>query len=209
MIRGIEMPEPVICGISYADFIIRVEEFHGYRSPGILLGGFMLDAALQDVGTTPYLNVVTETVVCLPDAVQLLTPCTVGNGFLQILDWGKFALTAYDRKTLSGMRVWLNYDCLARYGLIRDWFERSDRNKGKPPFEELAQEILQAGQELIFYRPVRLHRALKDTQPVPTGRCPKCGEFYPLRHGSACPSCQGNAYYDYQAESSRPAGHAE
>lgn len=193
------MPEPVICGIGYTDFIIRVEEFHGYRSPGILLGGFMLDAALHDVGTTPYLNVVTETVVCLPDAVQLLTPCTFGNGFLQIFDWGKFALTAYNRMTLSGVRVWLNHDQLPRYKLIRDWFERSDHTKKKPPFEALAQEILKAGKELVIHRPVRLHRALKDTQPVPTGNCPECGESYPLHHGPTCPSCQGNAYYNYEA----------
>jgi len=83
----------LICGIPYDEFSIQMEEFHGYRSPGILLGGLMLDAGLREVGPTPYLNVVSETVVCLPDAVQLLTPCTFGNGFLQVLDWGKFAVT--------------------------------------------------------------------------------------------------------------------
>ena len=87
------MGEPELCGVSLADFLIRMEEFHGYRSPGLLLGGVMVDVALRELGTTPYLNVVTETVVCLPDAVQLLTPCTIGNGFLQVLDWGKFAIT--------------------------------------------------------------------------------------------------------------------
>ena len=61
-----------LCGVKLHDFIISMEEFHGYRSPGILLGGFMLDAGLQELGPTPYLNIVSETVVCLPDAVQLL-----------------------------------------------------------------------------------------------------------------------------------------
>lgn len=97
------MSETTICGISYNDFLIRVEEFHGYRSPGILLGGIMVENALRELGSTT--NAVTETVVCLPDAVQLLTPFFIGNGFLQILDWGKFALTAYDRTTLKGVRV--------------------------------------------------------------------------------------------------------
>ena len=192
------MTERYICGIKYEDFLIRVEEFHGYRSPGILLGGIMLDRSLREMEPAPYLNMVSETMVCLPDAVQLLTPCTIGNGFLQILDWGKFALTGYDRVTLSGVRVWLNHYRLSDYPLIRAWFERTGQPKEKPPFEELAAEILDASEDLILYRPVKLHHALKDSKPVPTGLCPRCGESYPLRFGSVCPSCSGEAYYDFQ-----------
>ena len=191
------MPDTVICGVSYEDFVIRMEEFHGYRSPGILLGALMVEAALKEVGTTPYLNVVSETIVCLPDAIQLLTPCTIGNGFLQVLDWGKFALTAYDRKTLDGVRVWLNYDALANYPLIHSWFERSSETKEKPPFEELAAGILKAGSNLIAHQPVRLYQALKSSQHVPTGRCPHCKESYPLHLGPTCPSCAGQAYCAY------------
>jgi hypothetical protein len=32
------MTDPEICGITYKDFVIRVEEFHGYRSPGNIKG---------------------------------------------------------------------------------------------------------------------------------------------------------------------------
>lgn len=191
------MPDTVICGVSYEDFVIRMEEFHGYRSPGILLGALMVEAALIEVGTTPYLNVVSETIVCLPDAIQLLTPCTIGNGFLQVLDWGKFALTAYDRKTLDGVRVWLNYDALANYPLIHSWFERSSETREKPPFEDLAAAILKAGSNLIPHQPVRLYQALKSSQHVPTGRCPHCKESYPLHLGTTCPSCAGQAYCAY------------
>lgn len=188
------MSDRLICAVAYEDFVIRMEEFHGYRSPGILLGALMVEAALREGATTPYLNMVTETIVCLPDAVQLLTPCTIGNGFLQILDWGKFALTAYDRKTLAGVRVWLNHDALTGYPLIHSWFERSLKTREKPAFEELAPEILKAGADLVAHRPVRLHQALKSAQHVPTGRCPQCRESYPLHLGAACPSCAGQAY---------------
>ena len=188
------MSDRLICAVAYEDFVIRMEEFHGYRSPGILLGALMVEAALKEGATTPYLNMVTETIVCLPDAVQLLTPCTIGNGFLQILDWGKFALTAYDRKTLAGVRVWLDHDALTGYPLIHSWFERSLKAREKPAFEELAPEILKAGADLIAHRPVRLHQALKSAQHVPTGRCPNCRESYPLHFGAACPSCAGQAY---------------
>ena len=184
-----------ICGIDLDDYLIRMEEFHGYRSPGMLLGGFMIDCALETHGPTPYLNVVVETVVCLPDAVQLLTPCTFGNGFMQVLDWGKFALTAYDRKSLAGVRVWLDQDKLSGYPFIRSWFERTGQPREKPPFEDLAQEMLTARSVLIHQQAVRLQRSLKDTEHVPTGLCTGCGESYPLRFGKACPACLGQAYY--------------
>jgi len=192
------MSETLICGLNYEDFVVRMEEFHGYRSPGILVGALMIEDALKEMGLTPYLNVVTETIVCLPDAVQLLTPCTIGNGFLQVLDWGKFALTAYDRKTLAGIRVWLNYDALANFPLIQSWFERSSKSKEKPAFEKLAKDILKAGSILVAHRPVRLLQALKNSERVPTGRCPNCGESYPLQFGPTCPACGGKAYYKYR-----------
>ncbi|MBW1746986.1 MAG: formylmethanofuran dehydrogenase subunit E family protein, partial [Deltaproteobacteria bacterium] len=75
-----------LCGTAYEDFLIEMEAFHGHRSPGVLLGGLMLDAVLEDMESTPYLNIVCETVICLPDAIQILTSCTFGNGFLQVLD---------------------------------------------------------------------------------------------------------------------------
>lgn len=192
------MSEHKLCGIKLSDYLIRVEEFHGYRSPGLLLGGMMLNIGIQQLEPTPYLNVVTETVVCLPDAVQLLTPCTVGNGFLQILDWGKFAFTGYDRLTLAGIRVWLNTERLTGYPKVHSWFERSAARSEKPPFEDLIPEILAAGANIIDHRPVRLHRALKDFQHVLTGCCPTCGESYRLDLGAACPACQNEAYYVYQ-----------
>ncbi len=190
------MSETLICGVSYEDFVVRMEEFHGYRSPGILVGAWMLEEALEELGTTPYLNVVTETIVCLPDAVQLLTPCTIGNGFLQVLDWGKFALTAYDRMTLAGIRVWLNYKALVDFPLIHRWFERSSPAGEKPVFEKLAEEILKAGSNLIAHQPVRLYQSFKSSAHIATGPCPDCGESYPLHLGAVCPACGGKAYYD-------------
>ncbi len=126
--------------------------------------------------------------------IVLVSP--IGNGFLQVLDWGKFALTVYDRLTLSGVRAWLNPDGLANYPMVRRWFERSKGGSTqKPAFEELASEILSGGSAFIGYRSVRLHRALKGSDRVATGRCPRCGESYPLHLGPSCPACQGKAYY--------------
>lgn len=189
-----------LCGMTYEDFLIEMEGFHGHRSPGVLLGGLILDRVLERLEPTHYLNVVCETVICLPDAVQMLTPCTFGNGFLQVLDWGKFALTAYDRQTLAGVRGWLDPEWLHDYPLIHNWFERTGRSREKPPFDRLAKEMLTAAERLIARRPVRLLRALKDPNPVPTGPCPECSESYPLYLGPTCPSCTGNGYYDFDVD---------
>jgi formylmethanofuran dehydrogenase subunit E len=183
-----------ICGIDLDDYIIRMEEFHGYKSPGMLIGGFMVEAALDRSGSSPYLNIVTESAVCLPDAVQLLTPCTIGNGFLQIKDWGIFALTAYDRKNLTGLRVSLDLDCIGNYPLIHQWFDRSARIGEKPPFDAFMMEAIAACREVIMCQSVRMKRALKEVQRVPTGRCAGCGESFALRLGDQCPACSGSAY---------------
>jgi len=183
-----------ICGIELQDLIVRIEEFHGYPSPGILLGSCMLDAALGTLPPTAYLNVVSETVVCLPDAVQLLTPCTIGNGFLQILDWGKFALTVYDRKSLQGVRAGLDHPALSAFPLVHQWFDRSARTGSKPEFEALSDEILAAAGEVIVCREVAVLQALKETQSIQTGVCPDCGESYARRLGDRCPACAGRPY---------------
>lgn len=192
------MKEVRLCGTAYEDFLIEMEVFHGHRSPGVLLGGLMLDTVLEKMESTPYLNIVCETVICLPDAIQILTSCTFGNGFLQVLDWGKFALTAYDRKTLAGVRGRLEPDRLLEYPLIHNWFERTGRPREKPPFDLLAEEMLGAAPQHFTCRPVLLHRALKDPNPVPTAPCPKCGESYPLHLGPACPSCSGKGYCNFE-----------
>ena len=195
------MKPKTICGVDVASYVIRMEEFHGYRSPGMLIGGVMIENGTTRLGSTPYLNVACETVICLPDAVQLLTPCTFGNGFLQVLDWGKFALTVYDRERLDGVRVWLNPDGLDGYPLICDWFQRTGTSREKPPFEDLAAEMLAVGSDLISSCRVRLPQPLKDKNPVPTGLCPECRESYPLRQGASCLACQGHAYYSAQERS--------
>ncbi len=49
-----------VCGVKYDEFLICMEEFHGHRSPGVLLGGLMLDMLLIELESTPYLNIVCE-----------------------------------------------------------------------------------------------------------------------------------------------------
>ena len=42
-----------ICGIDIESLVLKIEEFHGYRSPGILIGSRMIEKALNELGDTP------------------------------------------------------------------------------------------------------------------------------------------------------------
>ncbi len=185
-----------ICGMDVQDYLVKAEEFHGHLSPGVAMGGFLVDAAWRVLGPTPYLNAVVETVVCLPDAVQILTPCTLGNNFLQLLDWGKFALTLYDRETLKGARAWVNRQAVAAVPEVAGWFLRGAGGIVLPK-DEVVKEIARRGPDLLLARPVEMPAALKPSEKVATGPCPACGESYPLRQGAACLACQGQAYYRF------------
>ncbi|PKL58063.1 MAG: formylmethanofuran dehydrogenase, partial [Methanomicrobiales archaeon HGW-Methanomicrobiales-5] len=54
--------------------ILRLAEFHTYPAPGVLIGAFMVDYAMELLGVTKgqKLYGVCETPKCLPDALQVL-----------------------------------------------------------------------------------------------------------------------------------------
>ena len=183
-----------LAGITMDEYMLRMEEFHGHASPGVLMGGYMVDAAWSILGDTPYLNAAVETVVCLPDAVQMLTPCTLGNGVLQLLDWGKFALTLYDRQTLKGVRASLDVARIEDYPLVANWYLRRPENHDVEK-AQVVETILAGAHDLVQTQPVRMLASLKNEEKVPTQMCPQCGEHHPQRQGGLCPSCNGGAYY--------------
>lgn len=184
-----------IAGLDTDEFISQAEQFHGHLSPGVVTGGFMVDAALKAFPPTEHLNAVVESVVCLPDAVQLLTPCTLGNSFMQVLDWGKFAVTLYDRESLEGVRVWLDLEKVKQNPIIAGWYVRKP-DAPKLDREVVIRELFGCGCELLGQARVRMKGSLKNTEKVPTAICPQCGESYPIRFGNACAACGGQAYYD-------------
>ena len=98
-----------ICGRSLEAFLSTIETFHGWRAPGLVLGGFMVDWGQELIRNHLGLNIEADAIVetrhCLPDAIQLFTPCTFGNGWMKVLDWDKFALSLYDKHRLDGFRV--------------------------------------------------------------------------------------------------------
>jgi formylmethanofuran dehydrogenase subunit E len=175
-------------------FLEEVEKFHGWKAPGIIIGGFMVDWGLELLGDGVEFDAIVETSHCLPDAVQIFTPCTIGNGWMKILDWDKFAISFYDRSTLAGVRIWLDVEKLKAFPSIYRWYMRL-APKQELPLEILVDAILAAGRSLLSATPMSITRFSERKKKGPTAVCRDCGEAYPVSQGPQCFACQGRKYY--------------
>ena len=176
-------------------FVAVVKDFHGHVAPGVIIGGYMVEMARRTLPEGILYDAVSETVQCLPDAIQLLTPCTVGNGWLKVYHFGIYALSLYDKYTGEGTRVRLNVEALDAYPHVRAWFLKEKPKREQEP-ELLREEIRTAGMDLLQAAPVRIHPdfLVKKGKGV-VRRCPRCGEWYPAVLGDLCRRCQGDGPY--------------
>jgi formylmethanofuran dehydrogenase subunit E len=155
----------------------------------------MVDAAVKEMTRYEFFDALCESDSCLPDAIQILTPCTVGNGWLKIVNTGRFAITLYDKKSGDGIRVSVDAAKLDRYPEIKNWFMRLLPKKEQDN-DALIREILAAGQEIISIKPVTVSPALCGKPPAPPiALCQSCGEAYPKNGSALCPACQGMDIY--------------
>jgi formylmethanofuran dehydrogenase subunit E len=178
---------------SYEEYVHLVQSFHGSLAPGLVIGGFIVDLALQRLPEGEFFDALCETPVCLPDAVQLLTPCTIGNGWLKVLDFGRFAVTLYEKKGGLGVRVYLDMEKLTAWPEVNSWFLKW-KPKQEQNFDLLMAQIKEAGHHLLGIQRVRVEpERLRREKLGPVGKCPMCGESYPLVHGSRCKACQGES----------------
>jgi len=185
-----------ICGHSFEEFMDMVTRFHGYHAPGVLIGGFMVDLAMSLRPSDNFYEVLCETSVCLPDAVQLLTPCTFGNGWMKMADVGRFALALFDKKTGAGVRVHVDANKLGSYPEIRNWFFKLKPKKDQDT-DLLIGEIRSAGRLVLGSAPARMAAAfIGPGKCGETAPCPFCGEAYPVRDGDRCQVCQGRILYE-------------
>ena len=107
---------------SFQEYCDLVQAFHGYPAPGVLIGGYMVTAAQQRLPAGVLYDAICETRSCLPDAIQLLTPCSVGNGWLRVLHFGRYALSLYDKHTGEGWRVFVDPAKLEEWAEIKTGF---------------------------------------------------------------------------------------
>lgn len=180
---------------SFEAYCEKVRAFHSYPAPGVLIGGFLVSAAQQQLPTYGLYDVICETRKCLPDAIQLLTPCTIGNGWLKILDIGRFAAVFYDKETGAGVRVFTDAAKLEAWPEIGNWFF-SRVPKDAQDKTALLEQINTAGTRLFSSRFVTV-------QPPFLGKhahsriviCPQCHEAYPASEQPTCKGCQQGLPY--------------
>jgi formylmethanofuran dehydrogenase subunit E len=184
-----------ICTYSYEEYLQLVKSFHGNLAPGLIIGGFIVDLALKHLPEGEFFDALCETPVCLPDAVQILTPCTIGNGWLTVLDFGRFAVTMYEKKSGWGVRVFLDANKLENWPEVRDWYLKR-KKKHEQDFDLLLAQIKEAGHGLLGIQRIRLEpEKIRRKKMGPVGLCPVCGEAYPIRDGDLCRNCRGETPY--------------
>ena len=184
-----------ICTYSYEEYLHLVKSFHGNLAPGLIIGGFVVDLAMKHLPEGEFFDAVCETPVCLPDAVQILTPCTIGNGWLSIINFGRFAVTLYEKYTGKGVRVFLDTKKLEAWPEVRDWYLKKKKKSEQNP-ELLMSQIKEAGHGLLSVQHVHVDAEKVRRKKMGTvGICPSCGEAYPSRDGERCRNCQGETPY--------------
>ena len=180
---------------TFEEFKAKAAAFHGYPAPGLLIGGYMVELARRQLPEGTLFDAVVETAKCLPDAVQILTPCTVGNGWVRIINLGRYALALFDKHTGVGVRVWLDVEKMGPYDEIRAWFLKL-KKKSEQDTELLFAQIEAAGEAICSMAPIQMdERALGHRSMRGIGLCPICAEAYPMSDGALCRGCQGEAPY--------------
>ncbi len=180
---------------SAEEYLKALTEFHGNFAPGLFVGGFMVAAAIRRMSAYEFFDAICESTACLPDAIQMLTPCTVGNGWLKVVDTGRFAITLYDKKSGDGVRVCLDANKLDRFPEIKNWFLRLTPKQAQDR-EKLIQEIQGAGEEIFTIHPVTVSKKYRGKHAhCRVVICDSCGEAYPEDDGALCLACQGMEIY--------------
>lgn len=191
------------CGIGapLMQQIRALSDFHTYPAPGVLIGAFMVDYALELLHVTPDMKLfgVCETPKCLPDALQVMAHCTTGNNRLRIVPIGKFAITLNaptEETTAEAVRVYVDLEKLKQYPTIDIWYANSPAYDKHTMKGTLQKEIFRAGRSLLSFEKVRVNVSPKKKWKSVT--CPCCGETVPdyLIEGDKCGACGSMKYYE-------------
>ncbi|MFQ6003717.1 MAG: FmdE family protein [Candidatus Zixiibacteriota bacterium] len=160
--------------------------FRRILGPGVAYGAKMTLAAKEHLKIKDLkkanLFVVVETDHCLPDAIQFLCGCTIGNRRLIVKDYGKMAATFIDRDARRAIRITISPTLQERD--IQHSQELIELKK-KRMFEEIESHRLHntleiskiPDEELLRIQEVEIIEPLPAIF-LPTGivSCEKCGE---------------------------------
>ncbi|WP_051677015.1 FmdE family protein [Maridesulfovibrio frigidus] len=180
---------------SYEEFFEAARRFHGYPAPGLMLGGYMMEEARKHLPEDTIFDAISETSWCLPDAVQMLTFCSVGNGWLKIKNLGVYALSLYDKYTGKGVRIRVDPTKLDAWPEVKSWFYKL-KPKKEQDTEKLQDEIRRAGASFCTLEAIQMKpEVMGHRSKGGITTCPLCGDAYPGSFGAICRTCQGEGPY--------------
>ena len=174
----------------------------GRTRSGIVLGIRMALLALKALNIEDprqdhrSLITIAETDRCLPDAVELVTGCRLGNRTLKFKDWGKMAATFVDLKTKRAIRIAARESANQR---ALETFSTLDK-------EEALQRAYQSfsDEELFAQYWVNVELAPEDLPGWrrPRVLCAECGEGISFgreiidNQRTLCRTCAGERYFE-------------
>lgn len=188
-------PKITIRGHTYEEYIEMIRAFHGHIAPGVILGGFMVELAYQSLPPGEFFDAISETRSCLPDAIQLLTPCTVGNGWLRVIDLGRFAMCLFEKYSGKGVRIYVDSRKLNDWPQLKVFFFKI-KPKREQDSDAIFAEIKLANTSIFGVQKVVVDlNSIQSPHRDHFEICPLCGEGYPENHEKICLGCQGKAPY--------------
>ncbi len=180
---------------TFSEFKELAQSFHGYPAPGLLIGGYMVEAVKRKIPEGTLFEALVETTKCLPDAVQLLTLCSTGNGWMRVTNLGRYAVSLYDKFSFDGWRAAIDLEKLETFPEIKSWFFKQ-KPKQEQDTDKLFDKIEEAGDQYLTIMPVHIRpQYQKEKASSPIVACPMCREAYPKNDGAICRSCQGENPY--------------
>ena len=186
---------------TFDEYLELISDFHSYPAPGLIVGGYMVELAKRHVPEGTLFDAISEAASCLPDAIQLLTPCTAGNGWLKVVNLDRYALALFNKYTGQGVRVFLDVAKLEPYPNIRDWYLKR-KTKKEQDSDALRAEMRAAGESVLTVQYVQVAPGyVGKSSKGPIAVCPLCREAYPAAHGEICRGCAGEAPYAHPPQS--------
>lgn len=183
------------------DEYVRQAAKDGRTRSGIVLGIRMAMLALKELGVQEpadehrSLVTVVEIDRCLPDAIQVVTGCRLGNRTLKFKDLGKMAATFIDLKTDRAFRI------AARESANQ---KAQEMFAGLEKEEALGRAYRELSDEALFTRQwVRVELGREERPGHRAGRvlCAQCGEGVSFNRQVVvngrplCRACAGDSYY--------------
>ena len=179
----------------------RCIDFHTFAAPGLLIGVFMVDYAMELLEFTrgEKIYAVCETTKCLPDALQVVAHCTTGNHRLRVIPIGKFAITMNgpaDAPYVNGLRVFVDGEKIGKYPTFALWYTKDPLFDPRTRGIDLIDEVIDSGRDILSFERVRVKVPQK--WPWKSAICSICGEMVPdnLLVDGACSDCRSQSYYE-------------